>query len=112
MIQQCSLLIQSHPQKKVLNELSLATVFDDVRKNDTGARDARITELEEEVKSWKDKFHHVKKRNQQLLVMLQQGESERLSIYNQKTFDPFSIVLTCDCCIDVSLSAFPFSDPT
>ena len=43
-------------------------------------KDKEIEKLEDELQTWKDKFQHVKKRNKQLLVMLQQGESEQLSL--------------------------------
>ena len=59
--------------------LSLSNVFDNEQSSEKmNEKNKKIDELEEELQSWKDKFHHVKKRNQQLLVMLQQGESELL----------------------------------
>lgn len=38
-------------------------------------KDKIIEKLQLEVDMWETKFKHIKKRNQQLLVMLQQGES-------------------------------------
>ncbi|XP_076799973.1 G kinase-anchoring protein 1-B-like isoform X1 [Clavelina lepadiformis] len=37
-------------------------------------KDQNINQLESEVWKWKERYHHVKNQNQQLLVMLQQGE--------------------------------------
>ena len=56
-----------------LGQLSLSTVFNNCYH--TEHSNERITELEDELETWKSNYQQVKKRNRQLLVILQQGES-------------------------------------
>lgn len=69
-----------------MSELSLSNVVfhDSPHVEQTNGR---IVELEDELETWKKNYQQVKKRNRQLLVILQQGESKLkfFFCYIQKT---------------------------